>query len=131
MPSGKALVEMLQPELLEQFKPAFLGRLTVVPYLPLTPDVLRGIVAIQIAKVRKRLARQYSAKLDVSETLVDLLVSRSQAVETGARAIETTMAAEILPELARQVLSLTVDKKAFASAEISVDDNSHILVKVS
>jgi type VI secretion system protein VasG len=131
MPEGKALIELLQPELLEQFKPAFLGRLTIVPYLPLTPEVLRGIVAIQLQKVRKRLHRQYGATLDVADTLVDLLVGRSQAVETGARAIESTLSKEVLPELSRQVLALTLQKKPVAAAEISVDANGHILVKVS
>ncbi len=131
MPEGKALVELLQPELLEQFKPAFLGRLAIVPYLPLTPDVLRGIVAIQLGKVRKRLARQYGATLVVSDGLVDLLVGRSQTIETGARAIESTLAQQILPELSRQVLTLTLEKKPVATADISVDEDGHILVKVS
>ncbi len=131
MPEGKALVELLQPELLEQFKPAFLGRLAVVPYLPLTPDVLRGIVAIQLQKIRKRLSRQYGAMLSVSDGLVDLLVARSQAIETGARAIESTLSQQVLPELSRQVLMLTLEKKPIATADISVDDAGKFLVKVS
>lgn len=130
MPEGKALVDLLQPELLEQFKPAFLGRLAIVPYLPLSPEVLRGIVGIQLEKIRKRLARQYGAKLVVSDGMVDLLVSRSQAVETGARAIESTLSSQVLPELSRQVLTLALEKKTISEAHLTVDDNGHILVKV-
>jgi len=41
MPDADGLSEALRPELLDTFKPAFLGRCTLVPYLPLTPEVLR------------------------------------------------------------------------------------------
>lgn len=130
MPEGNALIDLLQPELLEQFKPAFLGRLSIVPYLPLSPEVLRGIVGIQIERIRRRLRKQYGATLDVAPEMIDLLVNRSQAIETGARAIESTLSRQILPELSRQVLSLTLANKPITAASISVDGDSQVLVKV-
>lgn len=130
MPEGNALTEMLQPELLEQFKPAFLGRLSVVPYLPLTPDVLRGIVDIQLSRIKRRFAQHYGAALTFSPEVVELLVSRSQAIETGARAIESTLSRVVLPELSRQVLSLTLRNKNVTEASIWVDEHGQILVKV-
>ena len=38
-PDAAALAEALRPELLKYFKPAFLGRVTLVPYFPLSDDV--------------------------------------------------------------------------------------------
>lgn len=131
MPEGKALLDLLQPELLEQFKPAFLGRLAIVPYLPLAPDVLADIARIQIRKIERRLAAQYGAKLEVSPKLIDFLVNRSQAIDTGARAIESTISRQILPELSRQVLALVLNKKPVQEAVISVDEDSQILVKIT
>ena len=131
MPEGDALVDMLQSELLEQFKPAFLGRLTIVPYLPLDENVLRQIIGLQLAKIQKRLEKQHKAKLEVSDAVLDVLVKRSQTIDSGARAIESTLAREILPSLSRQILALTLMKAPVALAKISVDDSGHILVKVT
>jgi type VI secretion system protein VasG len=131
MPEGDALVDMLQTELLEQFKPAFLGRLTIVPYLPLDENVLRQIIGLQLEKIRKRLEKQHKAKLEVSDAVLDVLVKRSQTIDSGARAVESTLAREILPSLSRQILALTLMKALVSSAKITVDDSGHILVKVT
>jgi type VI secretion system protein VasG len=130
MPVGDALVDMLQSELLEQFKPAFLGRLAVVPYLPLTDSVLRLIIQLQLKKISKRMRNQYGADLEIDETVVDALVQRSHAIETGARAIELTISREILPKLSRQILELTLKSEVVRRAKISVDGSGVILVKV-
>jgi type VI secretion system protein VasG len=45
-PDSIALAEALRPDLLKFFKPAFLGRLIVVPYLPITDQVLRAVVRV-------------------------------------------------------------------------------------
>lgn len=131
MPEGDALVDMLQNELLEQFKPAFLGRVTVVPYLPLSPDVLRMIIALQLDKVRKRVAAHYGAQWHVDDAVMDALVERSGKVETGARAIEAIIAREILPPLSRQVLTKTVNGDIVSQARLFIDDGGHVCVGVS
>ena len=45
-PDAAGLAEALHPELLKAFKPAFLGRVTLVPYFPLGDDTMRQIVRI-------------------------------------------------------------------------------------
>src|SRR5262249_53348290 len=47
-PDATALAEAIRPELLKKFKPALLGRLTVVPYFPLTDEVIRQIIRLQL-----------------------------------------------------------------------------------
>jgi type VI secretion system protein VasG len=130
MPVGDALVDMLQTELLEQFKPAFLGRLAVVPYLPLTDSVLRQIIELQLKKISKRMRSQYGAALEIDASVVDALVQRSHAIETGARAIESTISREILPKLSRQILELTLKSEVVRRAKIWVDGAGQLLVKV-
>ncbi len=130
MPVGDALVDMLQSELLEQFKPAFLGRLAIVPYLPLDDHVLKQIIDLQLKKISKRMRNQYGAALEIDGSVVDALVLRSRAIETGARAIESTISREILPKLSRQILELTLKSQVVRSAKISVDGAGQLLVKV-
>ena len=128
---GEQLAELLEPELLQTFKPAFLGRVAVVPFLPLAPDVLRMIVAIQIDRIRARVRRRHDAPVDVSDAAVDALVSRSGTAETGARAIEATIAKEILPSLSRQILDLTLREETVGGVRVDVDGAGRFLVTVS
>ncbi|MBA8879749.1 type VI secretion system ATPase TssH [Phyllobacterium myrsinacearum] len=130
MPEGQALVEMLQPELLGQFKPAFLGRVTIVPYKPLDDKVLAMIAKLQIDKVRKRLRDSYKADLSVSQKATDALIARSKAVETGARAIESTISRELLPKLSRNILELTLENLHPAVVHVDTDDAGGFLVSI-
>jgi type VI secretion system protein VasG len=54
--------EALFPELLKTFKPAFLGRLSVVPYYPLSDDVMRKIIELKLGKVARRITEHYKAQ---------------------------------------------------------------------
>ena len=54
MPDAAGLAEALMPELMKTFKPAFLGRVTLVPYFPLSPDIIKKIVELQLNRVRRR-----------------------------------------------------------------------------
>ena len=47
-PDPVALAEALRPDLLKAFKPAFLGRMGIVPYYPLADDVIRQIIRLQL-----------------------------------------------------------------------------------
>src|ERR1044071_2862108 len=50
-PHPDELAEMIRPALLEHFKPALLGRLVVIPYLPLGDTEIRSIVRLKLAKI--------------------------------------------------------------------------------
>ena len=52
---GMKMAELIRPDLLKAFKPALLGRMTVVPYYPLGDTVLRRIIELQLAKIAARL----------------------------------------------------------------------------
>lgn len=99
MPQGDALVGALKGALLEQFRPAFLGRTTVLAFQPLTHDALAGIVDIQINKVKDRVRAGYNAVLSVGDAARDHLIDLAESGDAGARAIETTIARDVLPVL--------------------------------
>ena len=56
-PSAEELGEALRPELLKTFKPAFLGRCSVVPYFPLADDIIRKIFYENAAAIYQRQLR--------------------------------------------------------------------------
>ena len=61
-PTADGLLQAIRPELVKAFKPAFVGRTTVVPYFPLDDEVLKSIIALQLAKVANRFAEACMAQ---------------------------------------------------------------------
>src|SRR6202034_217630 len=55
MPGPSGLVNALKPELNKVFKPAFLGRLVIIPYFPIRDENLKKIVVLKMAKIQRRI----------------------------------------------------------------------------
>ncbi|APG87635.1 protein ClpV (plasmid) [Sinorhizobium americanum CCGM7] len=121
MPEGEALETLLLPELRKQFKPAFLGRTTILPFMPLGGEALSGIVDIQIGRIRDRLAVAYGTTASLTLEARDALVSRARSSDMGARAIEVMIARDLLPVLSTFFLDLIADKRKAAHVEIGFD----------
>ena len=127
MPDDAGLAEALRPELLKIFKPAFLGRVTVVPYFPLGDDIIRRIVKLQLERIRGRIEANYRAAFAYDESLVELIASRCRESESGARNVESVLTRGILPELSSRFLDrmaqgdaiITVRLGATADGEVS------------
>ncbi|MBQ1782770.1 MAG: type VI secretion system ATPase TssH [Gammaproteobacteria bacterium] len=121
MPTIKGLAEALQPDLQAAFKPAFLGRLTLVPYLPLGEVQLAAIARLQLARIGQRLQRQHGAQLVVSDSAVDALVARCQDSGLGARVIISSLQHQLLPRLSRLVLEALAGGRPVPSLQLDWD----------
>ncbi len=104
-PDAAGLAEALRPELMKYFKPAFLGRVTLVPYFPLSEDVIRQIVKLQLNKIAKRVKDAYRADFTYDPALVETIAARCKESSSGARNIENILSRTLLPELSGEVLS--------------------------
>ncbi|MGH7152933.1 MAG: AAA family ATPase, partial [Acetobacteraceae bacterium] len=120
-PDAAALTEALRPELMKVFKPAFLGRITLVPYFPLSPAVIRQIVELQLNRVRRRVQDAYGARFAWDAALVDTIAARCTETSSGARNIETILSRTLLPELSGEVLGRLADGKTIGSVSVGVD----------
>ncbi len=120
-PEPDALAEAIRPELLKTFKPAFLGRITVVPYYPLDDATIRRIVRLQLDRVVKRVAENYKAKLEYDEALIETIAGRCREVESGARNVEQIIARTLLPELSARFLGRMAEGQPIRAAKVGVD----------
>ncbi|CNE41304.1 ClpB protein [Yersinia rohdei] len=84
-PEQDGILSALQPELLKVFPAAFLGRVTVIPYLPLQPSALQHIVRLHLERIGSRLKSQHQLILQYSDAVVEDVVSHCSVAETGAR----------------------------------------------
>jgi type VI secretion system protein VasG len=105
MPDADGLAAALRPELMKYFKPAFLGRVTVVPYFPLPDHIIKQIVGLQLNRIRKRVQESYRAGFDWDPALVDAIASRCTEASSGARNVENILSRTLLPELSAEVLA--------------------------
>ncbi|MFH0273249.1 type VI secretion system ATPase TssH [Vibrio jasicida] len=118
-PEPTALKEALREDLLGDFKPAFLGRVNVLPYLPLNKEVLSNIASLKLQKISDRIQRNYNAKLTFSDSLINDIVNNSNESGSGARVIQTTIENTLLPKISHEILSSILNGKTFE--EISIN----------
>jgi type VI secretion system protein VasG len=105
IPAPPALAEMLRPEMLKHFKPAFLGRLKVVPYFPITDRNMRRIIELKLNRVAKRMRENRNVAFIYDPALVDSIAQRCTEVASGARNVDHIMTNTLLPEMSKELLS--------------------------
>jgi len=122
-PEPAALRDALMPELRKVFPAAFLGRLVVVPYLPLAPDNLGRIVRLHLNRVVERMRDQHDIALTYSDAVVSHIVQRCPVGETGARQLISFIEQIVQPQLARRWLGALSDKRQIATLEIDLAED--------
>jgi type VI secretion system protein VasG len=124
LPDSDDLLEQIRPELLEHFRPAFLGRTTVVPYYPLRKNVLTKIVGINLKRIEKRVTEHYGASFSYDESLVNHLAGRCNDPDTGARNVENILTRSILPGLASECLQKMAEGCDIKNIHIGLEGDS-------
>ncbi|MDR2300802.1 MAG: type VI secretion system ATPase TssH [Deltaproteobacteria bacterium] len=104
-PSEKVLGEALRPILNQFFRPALLGRLTVVPYAPIAKEVLRELVEIRFLAIKDRFFQRRGLTLNWTPTVIESVAQSCVAVESGARNIDMVLNKTLLPNLSVFALS--------------------------
>lgn len=86
--------EALREELLRQFRPAFLARMTTVVYRALDEAVLKGIVLAKLEKLSQRYFVATGERLNMDEGVVERVMERCKGV--GARDVENLVVGEVM-----------------------------------
>ncbi len=120
MPSPEGLVKALKPELNKIFKPAFLGRMVIIPYFPIRDEALKQIVRLKVAKIQRRLMETHKIALTFDEALIEEVAKRCTEVESGARNVDNILTNTMLPEISRQILGRMAERQTFAPINVSV-----------
>jgi type VI secretion system protein VasG len=127
-PNADGLLQAIRPELVKAFKPAFVGRTTVVPYFPLDDSVLKSIIALQLGKVTKRFADTHKNQVTFSNEVPTAILGRCKEVESGARNVERIINQTLLPLLATEVLTFMAQGQPVPAMQVGIDANSNFVV---
>jgi type VI secretion system protein VasG len=126
-PEPTQMLELLQPSLHKAFKPAFLGRTTIIAFYPMHDDLLAQIIEHKLSKIVKRLHHRHRVILSYDEDLIELILARCTEVDSGARNIDHILSGTVLPQLASHLLTYMVDGKtpSHIHMTVSADDQIH------
>jgi type VI secretion system protein VasG len=122
MPEPEQIAKALREPLLKVFPAALLGRLQVIPYYPLSDEMLGNIIRLQLNRIKKRIAENHKAQFDYSEEVVKLIASRCTEVESGGRMIDAILTNTILPRISEEYLKRTIAVQALSKVAIDVRD---------
>ncbi len=119
-PGAEALVKAIKPELNKLFKPAFLGRLLVVPFYPIRDADLKKIILLKLNRIKQRLAENHRVELLWDEALVNEVAKRCTEVESGARNVDNVLTNTLLPEMSRRLLGWMAAGERVLQVQVTV-----------
>ncbi len=123
MPDVEGLQKALREPMLKVFPAALLGRMVVIPYYPLSDDMLRQITRLQLGRIQKRIAENHGAALEFGDEVLDLIVSRCTEIESGGRMIDAILTQTMLPEISGAFLHRMMAGERVERVTIGVENN--------
>ena len=122
-PSPQGLVQALKPELNKIFKPAFLGRMVVVPFYPVRDEAMKKIIVLKLEKIQRRIQENHRIELSYDQALVNEVANRCTEVESGARNVDNILTNTLLPEISRQILGRMAEGEPMERIHVSIGDS--------
>ncbi len=120
--SEETMRASVMEELRSTFKPEFLNRVDdIIIFHPVTEEMLRTIVDIQLARVQERLARR-DITITVDDDARDCLAKKGYDPLYGARPLKRVIQKEILDPLA-----LSVIKNGAGTFHVRCDDDTLVI----
>ncbi|MFP5230385.1 MAG: AAA family ATPase, partial [Acidobacteriota bacterium] len=120
MPDSEGLALAIKPELNKIFKPAFLGRMMVVPYFPVRDEALKQIIRLKLGKIQRRIQENHKIAMAWNDQVLEEVAKRCTEVESGARNVDNILSNTMLPEISRAVLSRMAEEQPMERVEIGV-----------
>jgi len=122
----EALATALKPDLLKVFPPALLGRIVTIPYFPLSPEMLAGIVRLQLDRIGRRVRDNHGARFSYDDAVVAHIVAQCNDPDSGGRVIDNIITNALLPALSREFLSRAIAKEEVRQVRVGIADGNFV-----
>ena len=123
-PDVDTLAKALRAPLLKVFPPALLGRLVVVPYYPLSDEMLKSIIKLQLGRIQKRVQGNQGIELVYDQAVVDTIAARCTELESGGRMVDAILTQTLLPEISRELLQKMIEGIVVKKIVIRSEDST-------
>lgn len=126
LPDVEGLTKALREPLLKVFPPALLGRMVTIPYYPLSDDVLRSIIRLQLGRVVRRIQDSRGVPFLYDDAVVDLIADRCTEVESGGRMVDAILTNTLLPTISRELLTRLMEGNDVERVGVAVADGQFV-----
>ena len=124
MPEPEGIAKALREPLLKVFPAALLGRLVVIPYFPLSDDMIDAITRLQLARIEKRIDRNHKIPFTYDDDVVKLIVERCTELESGGRMIDSILTNTVLPSISQEFLTRMLEGRPIEKVQVRVADGA-------
>ena len=126
-PSPRALIDALKPELNKIFKPAFLGRMVLIPYYPIRDEALKQIIRLKLGKIQRRILENHKVKLTYDDAFLNEVANRCTEVESGARNVDNILTNTLLPDISRKILGGMAEGEKMSAIHVGIGEDGAFL----
>lgn len=119
IPDADAMAASMREPLLKVFPAAFLGRMTVVPYFPLAPDVISRIVVLKLTRIQRRIAENHGCVFAWDADSVSAIIARATDIESGGRMVDAILSNHVLAGISQEILRRTMDGIPLQGVQLS------------
>ncbi|HEV2211505.1 MAG TPA: AAA family ATPase [Verrucomicrobiae bacterium] len=124
MPDAEGLEKAMRTPLTKVFPDALLNRLLVVPYYPISKEVLQRIIKLNLSRVAKRVKENHKVPFSYEESVPELIGQRCTELERGARMVEGMITNSMLPEIGREFLARLAAGSEIKRVHVSAKDGN-------
>jgi type VI secretion system protein VasG len=122
MPSAEGLEKAMRGPLTKVFPDALLNRLLVVPYYPISKEVLQRIIKLNLSRVERRVLENQKVPFTYDQAVLDLIGKRCTELERGARMVDALITNTLLPEIGREFLNRLASGSEVRSVHVGATD---------
>ena len=130
-PDDNALLKAMRQPLLKSFPAAFLGRLSVIPYYPISDEILNAIIKLQLSIIERRMQESKGMKFVYNDKVVEQIGKRCTEVESGARMVDAIITHNILPAISSKYLTAIGEAKEMSAVKLTVNKKEEFVYNFS
>ncbi len=121
MPEPEGIATALREPLLKVFPPALLGRLVVIPFYPLSDEVIGIIAKLQLGRIEKRIRENHKIPFSYDDAVIQLITDRCTELESGGRMIDAILTNTVLPTISEELLKRMMEAKPIERVHVGVE----------
>lgn len=126
MPNAEGLEKAMRAPLTKVFPDALLNRLLVVPYYPISKEVLHRIIKLNLSRVEKRVKENHKVPFTYDESVPELIGQRCTELERGARMVDALITNTMLPEIGREFLARLASGNEIKQVRVTAKDGNFV-----
>ena len=122
LPEPGAITESLRDQLNNVFKPAFLGRLNIVPYYPVQNEILNRIVELKLDRIKRRFETNHRASFEYDPAIIEAIAARCTDSDSGARNVDNILSGSLMQTIAEQTLNRMASGEAIQQLIVNLNE---------